>query len=169
MNLHIRPATTDDGPAIISLLKTLDVGTLIREEEESVTVERIHRHLQLATADDSHLVLLALDDNQEVIGYCAVHWLPYLILVGVEGFVSELFIRPDHRGQGTGQYLMEAITDEARTRGCSRMTLLNMRSRESYERRFYEQLGWQERPDAANFVLRFPDPPSQSPVRNKPA
>jgi len=33
--------------------------------------------------------------------------------------------------------------------------LLNMRKRESYQRNFYQKHGWEERPDAANFVLQL--------------
>ena len=32
-------------------------------------------------------------------------------------------------------------------------TLLNIRHRESYRRGFYKKIGWEERPQAANFVL----------------
>jgi hypothetical protein len=41
---------------------------------------------------------------------------------------------------------------EARQRGCFRLSLINMRRRESYQRRYYEKAGWEERPEAANFV-----------------
>ncbi len=47
---------------------------------------------------------------------------------------------------------MRAVKAEAARRGCWRLSLLNMRGRESYERAFYAKDGWQEREDAANFV-----------------
>jgi hypothetical protein len=49
--------------------------------------------------------------------------------------------------------LLEAVKGEAATRNCSRLSLLNMRDRESYQRAYYTKDGWQERSDAANFVL----------------
>ena len=41
---------------------------------------------------------------------------------------------------------------EARKRGCSRLSLMNLRHRESYRRQFYVKAGWQERTEAANFI-----------------
>lgn len=36
--------------------------------------------------------------------------------------------------------------------GCQRLSLINLRRRESYERQFYIKAGWQERAEAANFI-----------------
>ena len=90
-----------------------------------------------------------------MVGYAAVHWLPYLLLAGPEGYVSELFVRDSEQGKGVGTKLLEVVKREAEERGCSRLMLLNMRYRESYQRGFYKKLGWQEREDAANFVLQL--------------
>ena len=81
-----------------------------------------------------------------------MHWLPYLFLNGPEGFVSELFLADDVRGLRIGTALLQVVEDEARALGCSRLQLVNFRSRESYQRRFYEKAGWTERPDGASFV-----------------
>jgi len=89
----------------------------------------------------------------EIAGYSSVHWLPYLILTGPEGYVSELFIREEFRGQGTGGKLLKAIKAEAQSLRCSRLMLLNVRKRDSYQRQFYQKRGWVESPDAANFIL----------------
>jgi GNAT superfamily N-acetyltransferase len=70
-----------------------------------------------------------------------------------EGYVSELFIRSDASGHGAGTALLEAIKHEAHARGCCRLTLVNLKDRASYQRRFYEKKGWTERPNAVRFVL----------------
>ena len=101
------------------------------------------------------LILVAQTPGGEIAGYCAVHWLPYLILAGPEGYVSELFIQEQFRGQGIGGQLLNAIKAEAQKRGCSRLMLLNIRTRNSYQRQFYPKHGWEERPDAANFILQL--------------
>ena len=72
-----------------------------------------------------------------------------------EGYVSELFIKEQARGQGIGARLLEAVQAEARNRGCTRLMLLNVRKRESYQRGFYAKHGWEERPEAANFIFRL--------------
>jgi N-acetylglutamate synthase-like GNAT family acetyltransferase len=155
MNYQIRKAETTDGPLISNLLRSLKLFPLINTEEAQFTEERVQRHLDLCTSDDSHLILIAQTIIGEIIGYCAVHWLPYLILPGPEGYISELFIKEEFRGQGIGNELLEAIKVEAQNRGCSRLMLLNIRDRESYQREFYKKHGWEERPDAANFVYKL--------------
>jgi len=151
-NVEIYRATIKDAPAITEVLREQGWFTHINEETASATRRRVKRHLQLCLADDSHSVYLA-EKSGEVVGYVAAHWLPYLILTGPEGYVSELFLRNSARGQGIGTALLEAVKDEAEERGCSRLMLLNIRNRESYRRGFYKKLGWQERDMAANFVL----------------
>ena len=73
-----------------------------------------------------------------------------------EGYISELFVRKSARGQGIGTRLLAAVEDEAATRGCSRLRLLNLRNRESYQRGFYRKRGWEEWQDAANFIYSVP-------------
>jgi GNAT superfamily N-acetyltransferase len=66
--------------------------------------------------------------------------------------VSELFIAESRRGQGIGARLLDTVAEEARSRGCARLLLLNIRKRESYERGFYRKHGWIEWEDAAVFI-----------------
>jgi N-acetylglutamate synthase-like GNAT family acetyltransferase len=153
MEIQIRKVKTTDVPALTDLLRSLGFFAHVNAETPHSTEERVRKHLALCLVDDSHLVLIAQSSNGEIAGYCAVHWLPYLILTGPEGYVSELFINEKFRGQSVGGQLLEAIRAEAQKRGCSRLMLLNLRKRESYQRQFYPKHGWEERVDAANFIL----------------
>ena len=155
MDIQIRKAKTTDVPAISNLLRSLNLFAPINNEEAKSTQQRVQKHFELCISDDSHLILVAQTANCEITGYCAVHWLPYLILAGPEGYVSELFIKEEFRGQGIGNILLEAIKVEAQNRGCSRLMLLKIRKRDSYKRQFYTKHGWEERPDAANFVFQL--------------
>jgi GNAT superfamily N-acetyltransferase len=71
---------------------------------------------------------------------------------GLERYVSELFVREAARGQNVGRRLLNLVQTEARRRGCARLSLINLRNRESYQRQFYVKAGWKERSEAANFV-----------------
>ena len=82
-----------------------------------------------------------------------MHYLPYFFLLGPEGYISELFISAEARGQGVGTALLEQVTADARKRGCVRLSLINSRTRESYLRQFYEKHGWKERTEVAAFVF----------------
>lgn len=146
----IRPAAPDDAPQLAALVRALERFDHLREEPLPEAIARIQAAL---AGGDERSIHVATSEAGDLAGYVAVHWLPYLILRGPEGFVSELFIAPDARGRGIGSRLLATAVAEARARGCSRLGLLNNRRRESYERGFYAQHGWQERGDMANFVL----------------
>jgi GNAT superfamily N-acetyltransferase len=152
MEIRIRKAQPQDVAAIAEIVRGLEWITRFDAEPVEATARRIAHHLELCHADDSHTVYVAENEGGEIAGYAAVHWLPYLLLLGPEGYVSELFIRKADRGQGIGTRLLETLKKEAKARGCARLMLLNMHERESYRRGFYRKQGWEERPDAANFV-----------------
>lgn len=153
MTLQIRPITIADTPALAVFLREIGQFRTLNEETPEATRERVGRHLTLCLSDDSHSSWVATGADGALLGYTSVHWLPYLFLKGPEGYVSELFVRESSRGQGVGTALLDAAVAEGRRRGCARMMLINIRDRESYKRGFYKKHGWQEREDAANFVL----------------
>ncbi len=149
----IRRAELTDVDGLADFLINLNYFRRLEGLSAEQVRERVLAHLTLAFADGSHSVYVAEAAGGGVAGYAAVHWLPYLFLPGPVGYVSELFVAQCARGQGTGTQLLATVREEARARGCSRLSLLNMRERESYVRRFYAKDGWEERPDAANFVF----------------
>lgn len=152
MSITIRQATAADAPALADLIRGLELFANVQAETLDQSRERVDHLLALDLAGDSHSVYVAQIESGEVVGYGAVHWLPYLFLPGPEGYVSELFIRDSARGQGIGGRLLDVIKDEARQRGCFRLTLINMRHRESYQRQFYKKHGWEESENAARFI-----------------
>jgi len=127
----------------------------MNEESPAETERRLAGHLRLCLSDESHTVLVTESPEGAILGYVAVHWLPYLMLAGPEGYVSELFVSESARGAGLGTKLLEAVKDMAISRGCSRLMLVNRKTRESYQRGFYRKLGWEEREEFANFVLNL--------------
>ena len=151
--VSVRRAEHEDVPVIAQIIRKLGWFPHAEGESELATERRVLLQLELCDADDSHTVLVAEDEDGEVAGYVSVHWLPYLLLDGPEGFVSELFVRDEARGKGVGTALMNDIRELATVRGSSRLMLLNGRDRPSYERDFYERLGFEERPEMANMVL----------------
>jgi GNAT superfamily N-acetyltransferase len=151
MSTYIRKAQLQDVAALAELLMSLGWFAYMTSESSEMTCERITHHLTLCNTDESHSIYVA-EGNGRIVGYVAVHWLPYLFLSAPEGYVSELFICESVRGQGIGTQLLEVVKAEAQERGCSRLMLVNSRSRDSYKRKFYERQGWKEREEIANFV-----------------
>ncbi len=155
MTVHIRRACSSDAPALAVLLRDLHMFDFVNNQPAEAVQAQVQKHLDLCLADDSHSVCAAENDAGHFVGYVSVHWLPYLLHPGPEGYISELFVGLEARSEGVGTQLLTAVKQEAEARGCYRLSLLNLRDRESYRRGFYEQRGWEERPDAANFIYLF--------------
>ena len=152
MKFEICKAEERDVVGIGEILRELGWFADITAETPAETREQIANELRLCRADDSHGVYVARATDGAVLGYIAVHWVPYLLHGGPDGYISELFIRESTRGQGIGAGLLEMVEAEAGRRGCKRLMLLNFRQRESYARGFYAKHGWEERPQAATFI-----------------
>jgi GNAT superfamily N-acetyltransferase len=151
MTIGIRKVVRQDAAELAELLA--DIGWFEAFNQHDKTICRqVELQLDQCLADGSHSIYLADSSASKIVGYCSVHWLPYLFMNGPEGYVSELFVRSNARGEGVGKLLLRAVEAEARSRGCARLSLINLRSRESYARKFYIKAGWEERSDAANFI-----------------
>jgi GNAT superfamily N-acetyltransferase len=152
MDFAIRMATADDARQLALLLAGIGWFDVFNSGTSDASTARVSARLRECLADESHSTYVAEIPAGEIAGYGSVHWLPYLFMAGPEGYISELFVRESARGQGVGRQLLDAIKTEAMARGCQRLSLINLRNRESYERQFYIKAGWRERGDAANFV-----------------
>jgi GNAT superfamily N-acetyltransferase len=153
--MRLRKAKIEDAEQLASLIKEIGWFDVFKNETVADSTSRVRAQLQRCLADDSHFVCVAQSDDDQIIGYVSVHWLPYLFMRGPEGYVSELFIRDAARGQGVGRQLLQIAETEARSRGCTRLALINLRHRESYKRQFYIKAGWMERSEAANFIYQI--------------
>lgn len=156
MTFTIRLAKFSDCASLADLLREVGWFEFIKNKTPEAAAEHVAAHLAECLADESHSVYVGLDQAGEVLGYVSLHWLAYLFMPGPEGFISELFLRPSARGQGLGAELLEAVKGEGQERGAYRLSLLNNRSRESYERGFYPKHGWEERPVMSNFIYLMP-------------
>jgi GNAT superfamily N-acetyltransferase len=152
MTVIIRPAVHADAPVLTDLVISIGWFQWMKGQQPAVIERQVSHHLALCLQDNSHSVFVAETDQAEIVGYTSVHWNAYLIHPGPEGYVSELFIREAWRDQGLGCSLLETAAEEARSRGCARLLLINVQKRESYLRGFYRKNGWLEWDDAAVFV-----------------
>lgn len=151
-NPHIRRAEVSDAASIAKVLRDVGWFAHINDEPPQATVRRIAEQLALCADDREHTVLVAEDESDNVLGYVATHWFPNLMR-GMDGYVSELFLREATRGQGIGAALLEAVKRAGRERGATRLMLFNRRERASFQRGFYPKHGWTEREDVGFFTL----------------
>jgi GNAT superfamily N-acetyltransferase len=155
MEIRIRQAEAADSEEITCLLVELGWFPRFTADQADDRSGEVERGIRECLMDESHSLYVAEDTEGRFIGYASVHWLPYMFLAGREGYLSELFVTKNSRGLGVGKALLETVTDEARRRGCTRLSLITSRHRESYQRQFYVKQGWTERDAVANFVLEL--------------
>lgn len=152
MSLPVRPADPFDAAAIAAILA--DVGvTQVAAEPEPLTRQRVRRAIEDAGEGPSDV--LVAQEGDDVVGFVAVSW-THNLRQGVDGLVSDLFVRSDRRGCGAGTALVERVKRDAAARGCQRLVLYTGRRGEAYARGFYPKLGFEEHPELACFLLPIP-------------
>jgi GNAT superfamily N-acetyltransferase len=173
VEIAIREACMEDSGSIAAILHTLGWSEQLKREDPAQIQADIAARIEQCIREQTHTILVAerwcneshrsVGDTsrsdevaRQVIGYMSVHWFPNMLMLGYDGYVSELFIHPDETGLGAGSRLLEAVQTYAAERGCTRLLLMNRRIRESYRRHFYAKHGWEELSDAAFFSLKLP-------------
>jgi GNAT superfamily N-acetyltransferase len=114
----------------------------ITEAESGLTDElrdRLYEYNAAATGvDDGRLMTAAIrdDDGRLVAGMTGWTW------AGC-GYIDQLWVRADHRGQRIGTRLLDSAEAEARARGCSLMVVSthSFQAPGLYERRGYVERG----------------------------
>jgi len=147
--VSIRPATLADARAVAELLFSLEEYPSYRQRGLADLEMRVTTGLN---TQSSHRSVLVAELEGVILGYSAVHWFTP-VTTAPEGHVRDLFVPAKATGRGLGSSLLEALTVEAKARGCKRLALSNWRDRLSYTRGFYAKRGWQEKADSARFVL----------------
>ncbi len=157
--ISIRPAKTGDAPRMAEILR--EIGWSERRnalplKEVSGPIEKLIEHC--SRDKEGHSMLVAVDEEDNVLGFTNVHWVPFVMLGSWEGYVSDVFVSPHAGGRGVGKALIERVMEEGKERGCMRLMLTNGKEKPSYKFGFYKKMGWTERPKVANFVYYYREP-----------
>ena len=148
----VRRADPRDAVEIAAILEEVGVTKLLAEPDP-LTRQRLRA--AIGAADDERHTVLVAEAHGAVIGFLAVHW-THNFRQGIDGFVSDLFVRADRRGRGGGTALVDAAKRRAAKVGCGRLVLFNGKNSEAYARSFYPKLGFREHDELACFILELP-------------
>lgn len=158
-NVTIRVAREGDGSRMAEILREIGWSERRNNMSLSEVSEPIEKLIDHCNSDpEGHTMLVAVDENDEVIGFTNVHWVPFVMLGSLEGYISDVFVSPGAGGKGAGSALVKYVMDEGKKRGCMRLMLTNGKEKPSYKSGFYKKLGWTERPKVANFVYYYREP-----------
>ena len=117
MNATIRPARLDDAPTIANLIRELAVYEKL-EHQAKATSDDLARHL---FGDRPAAEVLIAEVAGEPVGF-ALFFPTFSTFRGQPGlYLEDLFVRPEHRGQGIGKALLASVAKLAVDRGCGRL------------------------------------------------
>ncbi|MEU0028678.1 GNAT family N-acetyltransferase [Streptomyces sp. NPDC006335] len=137
-DLEIRPATTDDVPAIVGMLADDSLGA---QRESPDDLEPYLAALERLSSDpNQHLVVATRADR--VVGTLQLTIVPGLSRRGATRSIIEgVRIHAEERGGGLGSRLIEWAIEESRRQGCQLLQLTSDNTRTDAHR-FYERLGF---------------------------
>jgi len=158
-DINIRDAKIEDAVRMAEILREIgwsEKRNALPLEEVSRPIEKLIEHC--VRDREGHTIIVATDNDGMVIGFLNVHWVPFIMLGSLEGYVSDVFVSPSSGGMGVGMALIERVIEEGAKRGCMRLMLTNGKEKLSYKTGCYKKLGWTERPSVANFVYYYKEP-----------
>lgn len=91
---------------------------------------------------DESVILLALNEAQQVLGFCQLY--PLFCSIDAKPIyqLSDLFVAPEARRSGAGRALLLAAERHAKNTGRARLELTTARTNKTAQS-LYESLGWQ--------------------------
>ena len=143
--MEIRSATRDDIEEIRAVAEAsweTDYPDHLSRETIRAGIEQWYdeKVIQLELASPRSVLLVAEDDG--IVGFGHGHW------AGPVGTVMRLYVDPDHRGQGIGSELFDALVEELRDADVERIQAMaladNDPGKQFYESRGMEQIGVEE-------------------------
>jgi GNAT superfamily N-acetyltransferase len=130
-DILIRPASLAEAEAIFPLLQQF--ATSYQPDRDA-----FDRHFPLLLQAE-HAELLVAEVAGQVVGYALGFKLLTLYANGIVVELQELMVDPEHRRQGIGRRLVEAVVEQARVAGAVEVTVPTRRARD-----FYLPLGFEE-------------------------
>ncbi|HEY5639813.1 MAG TPA: GNAT family N-acetyltransferase [Dehalococcoidia bacterium] len=124
--MEIRPAQTEDGDAVFAMLERFAMSY---EPDRDAFARSF-----AAMLGSPDVALLVADEGQALAGYVMAVEFGTLFANGSVVQIEELFVEETKRGAGTGQMLVEAVLEWARSRAAVEVTVPTRRAGAYYER-----------------------------------
>lgn len=113
MDITIRPATEDDFPAILSLIKEL--------AEFERAPEKVTNSVEQMKQEQNHFrCFVAETETGEIVGM-ALFFIAYYTWVGKSIYLDDIYVKRSLRQQKIGTALLNRVFEVARTEKCRRL------------------------------------------------
>jgi GNAT superfamily N-acetyltransferase len=115
--LHLRPATPADVPAIFSLIRALAEYEKLSHQVTG-DADALKQHLFGARP---YAEVILAEWEQKIVGFALFfpNYSTFLTQPGI--YLEDLFVLPDYRGRGIGKALLREVAKLAVSRGCGRL------------------------------------------------
>ena len=135
--IHFRIADESDTASVAILL-----AALFEEVEHSPDAEEIAGIFAEIDEDDSHSTLLALNDDDDVVGILTIVECLSISAGGKYGVLNELYVVREYRSEGVGKMLVDEAKSLADARGWKRLEVTTPGDEFSKTLHFYEREGF---------------------------
>jgi GNAT superfamily N-acetyltransferase len=143
MNVEVRAYRHDEEPRIAELMFALDAEGAGIRPTNAENVARTFVNLRGGPTHGACGVALVGDgDAVRIVGYALAFPFWSAEYGGLLALVDEIYVVPEHRGQGIGERLMQFLENYAHEQGHVGLTLLAM-NKNPRAHRFYERLGYE--------------------------
>ncbi|MFF5171541.1 GNAT family N-acetyltransferase [Micromonospora sp. NPDC000089] len=140
----VAPAEPADAAGLAILLEEMD--RFYGATEFAAIEDRVAEiKANVFDSDAGICVLLARDDDGELVGFASYSYLWPAVGLTRSLFLKELYVSASHRGKGIGRQLVDALRMVAVESGCSRVEWTTDRGNINAQR-FYARLGVQQLP-----------------------
>ena len=156
--MNIRKAENKDISRLTELLQqVLEFHAKIRPDVFIPgTTKYTKEELKGIIKDDMSPIYVAVDDDDEVMGYafCQIKEQPFSnnMVPFKSMFIDDLCVDESRRGQHVGEALFEYVKDRARELGCYEVTL-NVWSGNEGAEHFYEKMGMKTKERQMEYIL----------------
>jgi len=135
--ISFRIADSSDTASVAMLL-----AALFEEVAHTPNAEEIADMFAEIDEDDSHSTLLALNEDEDIVGILTIVECLSISAGGKYGVLNELYVVPEYRSEGVGKMLVDEAKDLAESRDWKRIEVTTPGDEFSKTLRFYEREGF---------------------------
>jgi ribosomal protein S18 acetylase RimI-like enzyme len=141
-DIKVRPARSDDGPALGRLGALLVATHHAFDADRFIApgpgTERGYGRFLASQLDREESIVLVAEDGAAVLGYvfAALEGNDWMALRGPAGVIHDIIVDPSRRGEGIAKRLLQAMLDALAARGAPRVVLFTATQNAAAQRLF---------------------------------